>query len=168
MLRFNQTKHRLSWAMSGQAFVCEPWGSVEVPDEFWPACVSQGLPLGASAVMPERRAQQVIEDERIARDNDAFAAMKRRAETAEREAKEAKGALDLAQVELSDVRAALVKAEAKHAGLAAELERARADKSAAESLLSEQAKRAEDAEVKAQKAEALSAERKGELKKKTG
>lgn len=158
MLRFNQTKNRLSWSMSGQAFECEPWGSVEIPDEFWEACLSRGLPLGISAAAPERRAQERIEEEKRAREGDAFSTVLKRAESAEAYAKDCKLQLERAQIELSEAHAALVKADTKNVALANELARTKADKEAAEQLLSQEAKRAEDAEVKAQKAEALATE----------
>ncbi len=167
MLRFNQTKNALSWKLSGQVFTCEPWGSVDIPDGLVQACVSMGLPLGVSATAPEQRAQERIEEEKRARENDAFAAVLRRAEAAEADAKAAKAELERLQVAMSDTRAAFVKLSTERDALAGELARTKADKDAAERLLSEQAQRAEDAEVKAQKAEALSAA-KAEPKKKTG
>lgn len=165
MLRFNQTKHRLSWSMSGQAFECEPWGSVEIPENLWEACVSRGLPLGITATAPEQRAQERIEDEKAARERDAFAAVLKRAEAAEADANVAKAELGRTQIELSEARAATVKADTKCAALASELARTKADKEAAEQLLSQEAKRAEEAELKFQKLQALSAEKKQQPKR---
>lgn len=168
MLAFNQTKHDLSWSLAGQKYSCEAWGSVDVPEELWPACKKLGLPLDVASVPPELRAQVRIEDERKASDDSALHALKERAEMAEASARSLKDELQRNIVELAESRGETKRANDEILALKSALARANADKKAAEEMLDAEAKRATDAEAKAIKAEALATERKAEPKKKTG
>jgi len=56
MILHNQTSNRLSWSMGSREFVCEPWGTVDVPDEWVELCAKRTLPLGQSPVPAESKA----------------------------------------------------------------------------------------------------------------
>ena len=56
MILHNQTSNRLSWSMGSREFSCEPWGPVDVPDEWVELCIKRTLPLGQSPVPAESKA----------------------------------------------------------------------------------------------------------------
>ena len=159
MLAFNQTKHPLSWALSGQKFACEPWGSIDIPGELWGACVRLGLPLDVAPVPPERRAKERVEDERKASDDSVLLALKDRVAAAEAAARTIKEELERTKIELSDARSETTRIRAENDKLVADIVRIQADKKTAEDLLDDAAKRATDAEAKAIRIEALASER---------
>ncbi len=159
MLAFNQTKHDLSWSLAGQKYACEGWGSVDVPEELWPACKRLGLPLDVASVPPELRAQVRIEDERKASDDSALHALKDRADKAEATARSLKGELERTITERDEARGGAKQALAEIEALKSKLARAEADKKTAEEMLDTEAKRATDAEAARIKAEALLSER---------
>lgn len=159
MLAFNQSQHTLSFSAGGQKYGCEPWSSVEIPDELWAACVRMGLPLDIAAVPPEKRAKVQIEEERKTSEEAALFALKERAEAGEARAASLHDDLQKKIVELSDARAEIKRLTTECDGLRAQLERTASDKKTAEELLDAEAKRATAAEAKAIKAEALATER---------
>jgi len=158
MLLFNQTKNHLKWSMGGQSFACEPWASLDLPDEIAEHCTKRGIPLGVAPVAPEHRAQVRVEDERKASDDSALLAMKDRAEAAEADARAARGELTQAKQDLSAARGESKRLADELEKRTGELSRCQADKKTAEELLDAEAKRATDAEAKAIKAEALLSE----------
>lgn len=155
MRLFNQTKNELAWSMGGQAYGCEPWGSLEVPDELVPACRSRGLPLDVAPVSPEARAQVRVADERAAADQAPLLALKAQAENAQAGEREAKRELESASVEISRLRSELRAANELADSLRDQLARVTSDKDAAEQLMSAAEQRATEAEAKAIRAEAL-------------
>lgn len=159
MRLFNQGKYPLKWTMSGQAFECEPWGLVDVPDELVGSVKSRGLPLDITPVPHEQRAQARIADDQAAASDSALRAIHekaRRAEAAERIAKEELGAC---QGEVSRLNKELREAYQANEKLNDDVARLKADKKAAEDLLSEEARKATEAEERAIRAEALHAEK---------
>lgn len=62
----NQSKNSLRWEMSKRVYTCEPWGSVEVPDQLVELCKSRRLPLAVTPVAPETKASVLVADERRA------------------------------------------------------------------------------------------------------
>jgi hypothetical protein len=56
MILHNQTPKQLNWEMGGQKFACEPWGPVDVPDQWVELCAKRTLPLGQSPVPAESKA----------------------------------------------------------------------------------------------------------------
>ena len=159
MLAFNQSQHTLSFSTGGVKFSCEPWGSVDIPDEFWGACVRMGLPLDIASVPPEKRAQVRVADERKASDEAIVHALREQAEAAEAVSRNLRTELQAKISELSEVRSEAKKLTEERDGLKSQLARALSDKKTAEELLDAEAKRATDAETRVIKTEALLAER---------
>ena len=155
MLAFNQTKHDLSWSLSGQKYSCEAWGSVDLPEELWQASQRLGLPLGVASVLPELRAQARIEDERKASDDRVLYALKERAEKAEATTQSLQSELERVITERDEARGETKRALSAVEDLRSQLARANADKKTAEEMLDTEAKRATDAEAGRIKAEAL-------------
>jgi hypothetical protein len=155
MQLFNQGKTALSWGMSGEAYSCEPWGAVEVPDALVEAVKSRGLPLAELPIAPESRARARVAEEEAAAMAEPLRALRKEADEAKADAEQARAEtekkhdeLTKARVELRETREALAKAEAA-------AKRALQDQDAAEKLLSESAAEAEAAESRAIRAEAL-------------
>lgn len=159
MLLFNQSKNQLSWDMNGVVYGCEPWGTVDVPDEFVPAVRSRGLPLGPVQVAPEIRAQERIAEEQAAATQAPILALRKEADEAKARERAAVEELERTQAERDQARKALREAQAETDAVKARLQRSEADRIAAEKLLSDASAQATESEARAIKAEALLAER---------
>lgn len=145
----NQTKQRLSWDMGGRKFSCEPWGSVELPENLVVHCRKRGIPLDVVPVAPEMRAHVRMQDEIDAARADDIKALQRQVKTAQASEAFAKEELNRVQLQSDKVGARCRELEAECARLEAELESCKADKRAADELIEETAKQATDAEEKA-------------------
>ncbi|HEU4544363.1 MAG TPA: hypothetical protein VFR23_24745 [Jiangellaceae bacterium] len=165
MRLFNQSKNELRWTLGGSAFEAEPWGPVDVPDEFVAAVRKLGVPLAVSPVAPEARARQKVSDDATAQQDSALRGLKQRAEVAEADARAAREELERLSIELSKAREGQRTAEEAARELSEQLARAKADAKAAEGLLSEQASKAAEAEEKALRAEAMLVDRAEKPKK---
>ena len=169
MLAFNQTKHDLSWSLSGQKYSCEAWGSVDLPEELWLASKRLGLPLDVSPVPPEHRAKVQVEDERKASDESALFALKARAEAAEAEARATKGEIERVKTELSESQGKVKHFAKESERILGLLNAALVEKVTAEKLMDEANKRATEAEAKVIKADSLLSEaRKPRAEKRAG
>lgn len=155
MLLFNQTKNALSWGLGGEKYACEPWGSVELTEETAEVAKRRGLPLDVAPVAPEHRAQARIEAEADASKLDALRSLRSQLDLAIAADKAARDELGRMNIELSSVRDTLRQERAKYETLGLELARVKADKDAAEQLLTAESTKAADAETRAIKAEAL-------------
>ena len=157
---FNQTNKPLSWKLSGQAFTCDPWGSVDVPREYVDPCKKLGLPLAETPIAPELRAARRVEEERAAASDDVFSKVQADLKDA-LAAKESANAFSEEQQKKAEHLAAKVReALTENERLKGQLKELAADKKAAEDLLGEESRKAALAEERAQKAEAILAERK--------
>jgi hypothetical protein len=154
MLQFNQTKHALKWSMGGQAFACEPWGSVKLEPEQVEACKRRGLPLAPAPVAPEDRAARVVAEEHAEASKGELQTLKREADEAKAAAAASKRDADTALVELDAERGKVRLLKDKVAKLEQHVTKLEADAKAAEQLIQETAKAAADSEAKAIKAEA--------------
>lgn len=159
MRLFNQSKNQLGWSMGGENYSCEPWGPIEVSDELVPAVKSRGLPLDVAPVAVELRAQARIADEQAEAKEAPLRALRQQCDDAQAAERSAKEELARLSSELTATRDELRRERSSTAKLATELERVRADKDSAETLMSEQAKKAAEADAGRIKAEALLNER---------
>lgn len=164
MRLFNQSKHQLGWSMGGQSFTCEPWGSVDVPEELVGAAKSRGLPLGPVQVAPEVRAHVRIAEERAAADQAPLLALRKEADEALAREKAAIAELERCQGDLARLNRDYRETNERIATLTDKLARAEADKAAAETLLSETSAQATASEARAIKAEALLSEKQPKAK----
>lgn len=146
---FNQSSHPLKWDMSAVSYSCEPWGRVEVPDELAQACVRMGLPLKATQIAPEVRAQRQIAQAEQDTRADSFAAIRKEADAAIALAKSEKEERERIATELGSARGALTEAAAVAEKLRQELRDAKADREAALKQADQMGKRAAEAEEKA-------------------
>jgi hypothetical protein len=160
MRAFNQTKNRLGWSMAGVRYECEPWESVELKDPLYAAARKLGIPLDVAPVAPELRAAVRIAEERQASQEAPLHALKALADSAQASERAAKEELGRLSVELSQARSDLREANERLVRMRDELARIKADREAAEALVSETAAQATAAEERAIKAEALHAESK--------
>jgi hypothetical protein len=159
MRLFNQGKNQLGWSMGGVGFSCEPWGVVEVPDEFIESVKSRGLPLDVAPVAAELRAQVRIADEQAGAREAPLLALRQQADDAAASERAAKEELARCSSELTAARDELRRARDQIGTLEADLKRVTADKASAERLMSEHADKAAEADAGRIKAEALLAER---------
>ncbi len=156
MLQFNQTKNALKWAMGGQAFACEPWGSVDLDPEQVAACKRRGLPLAPTPIDPEARATMRLAEEQEEASKGALQALRKEADDAGAAAKAAKAQADAALVELDAERGKNRLLLEQATKLKRRIDELEADAKAAEQLIQETSKAAAESEAKAIKAEALS------------
>lgn len=159
MRLFNQSKNQLGWSMNGERYGCEPWGPVEVPDELVAAVKSRGLPLDVAPVAVELRAQARIADEQAEAAEAPLRALRQQCDDAQASERSAKEELARLSSELTAARDELRRERDRAAKLEVELKRVSADKDSAEALMSEQAKKAAEADAARIKAEALLTER---------
>lgn len=141
MKQYNQSDRAISWEMGGKSFSCEPYGSVDVPDELVPFARKRGLPLSGAPVAAEAKALRKAEAEKkYAEESDVI---KMRDQLAVLEA-----SVKTAEVELDKERAAATKLAKKADNLEDKLREANdalskshADAKALDAQLREQATR---------------------------
>jgi chromosome segregation ATPase len=56
MLLYNQIGKQIDFELEGKPYMVDPWGSVNVPDQWVETCRRMKLPLGQTSVAPDRRA----------------------------------------------------------------------------------------------------------------
>jgi predicted RNase H-like nuclease (RuvC/YqgF family) len=158
MLRFNQSKNKLKFSLSGRPFECEPWGSVDLTDEQFAACLRRGMPLGQAPAATEVRANVRIAQQKEEADQNVVISLRK-------EADEAKAQLDVATKRLDEVVGELDKAKAENRKLHEALEAAdekiaalKSEAKAAEEMLNDVARESAELEEQRIREEALKAE----------
>lgn len=159
MRLYNQTKKALGWSMGGVRYEAEPWGAVELPDDLAQAARQLGVPLDVTPIAPEIRAQVLVADEQASASDKVFRAIRERANAAEAAERAAKEELGRMSVEISKARSDIREANELIESLRDQVKHLKADKEAAEALITETAAQATAAEERAIKAEALATEK---------
>jgi chromosome segregation ATPase len=137
MKLFNQIKRPLSWAMGGVKYACEGFGPIDIPDHLVETCKRRGLPLDVSPVPAETRAQRRVSEEIEAARSDDLKLLKDEAAATKASETAAKGELAKCQVQLSEANERCRKLVGELEQACADLESARADVKATETLLAE-------------------------------
>lgn len=139
MRLFNQTKNNLAWSMGGEAFACEPYGSLVVDDALLEPIRSRGLPLGVAPVPPEVKAVQRVAEAEADSKNGELATLRAAVVTAQAEANAARQEVELASVATSRANERATVLERDLAAARSSLESAQSERLAAEALLEGQA-----------------------------
>jgi chromosome segregation ATPase len=159
MKLFNQTDRHLKWDLAGRIFVCAPWGDIDVPDDLVSNCKRRKLPLAATQVPPELKAEARVDAEKAAAKADALFKMTERAEAAEATLALASEELETVQRELAAAKAEAAKYRDRINDVMGKLRTAEDDKRAIESKLAAVAKQNAELES-AEKQRKTEAERK--------
>jgi septal ring factor EnvC (AmiA/AmiB activator) len=140
MKLYNQGKERLAWSMGGRDFKCQPYGEVEVPQELLLFVKSRGLPLDATPVPAEVKASQQAQYARREAEGAEVVTLKRQLAEMRAAEAEAKKALETSAAQTKDLSDRLELANMEVDELKGKVATLEAEKSALAKQLSEQAK----------------------------
>ncbi len=151
---YNQSKNPLKWSINMTTYVCEPYGSVVVPDMFVLHCKSRGLPLDVSPIAPEVRAQDGLAAATEAAKNDELLNLRHDLELAKASEKTTKVELERALGELGTHSEQIGKLMQALGETKRQLELVTGEKTATEQLLNETALKLEEATKRADRSAA--------------
>lgn len=160
MLFWNQTKNTIVWDEPKPAITWDPFGSANVPEPFVPFVALQGLPVKATPVTPESRAQVIKEEAAESVRNDEMRAMQGEIEIARADLKSALASLDQERNQHAETKKIGPAKQLEIDNLKEQLRMANLDKEASEGLLAEMGRKlaeAQDTVLKVASTEAVKA-----------
>lgn len=152
MRLYNQTNSKLSWQFGSRHFSAEPFGPVEIPEQFVAFCRRRRLPLDVSPIAPEVKAKALVEEEKTAERNDEIRRLKDSLEIAVATERSAKAEAMAEKQELAAAREKIGQLEKALTKAADQLRATEADKAALSAELSDLARKLASVEDKARKA----------------